>query len=321
MLTEWARVPKIGVANPTLSLEALVDADLDTLVTALYVKIDDMLVKDRRPGHPVRLSQPELVCLAVAQALLGFHSEHRWIRFAICHLRGCFPYLPHQPGYNKRLRAALPLVKQVIRDLAADSDFWFDDVWIADSTPVECGRSRPTVQRSELAGWANYGYCASHTRWFWGLRLYLICTPSGLPVAFALANAKADEREVARDMLEIDPHLLARRPGQKIMGDKGYASSEFEAFLADHGATLIRPARSNEKGRASSPFLKPLRQLIESVNDTLKGQLDLERHGGRTDEGVFARVLQRLAALTAVIWHNSQTGQPALRSLIAYDHC
>ena len=122
-------------------------------------------------------------------------------------------------------------------------------------------------------------------------------------------------------MLEIDPHLLARRPGQKIMGDKGYASSEFEAFLADHGATLIRPARSNEKGRASSPFLKPLRQLIESVNDTLKGQLDLERHGGRTDEGVFARVLQRLAALTAVIWHNSQTGQPALRSLIAYDHC
>jgi hypothetical protein len=51
-----------------------VDADLDTLVTALYVKIDDGLVKDRRPGHPVRLSQAELVCLAVAQALLGFHS-------------------------------------------------------------------------------------------------------------------------------------------------------------------------------------------------------------------------------------------------------
>ena len=128
------------------------DADLDTLVTALYVKIDDMLVKDRRPGRPARLSQPELVCLAVAQALLGFHSEHRWIRFAICHLRAMFPYLPHQPGYNKRLRAALPLVKQVIRDLAADSDFWSDNVWIADSTPVECGRSRPAVKRSDMAG-------------------------------------------------------------------------------------------------------------------------------------------------------------------------
>jgi len=113
-------VPRFGVAYPTPSLEALVDADLGTLVTALYVTIDERLVKDRRPGHPVRLSQSELVCLAVAQALLGFHSEHRWIRFALCHLRDCFPYLPHRPGYNTRLRAALPLVKQVIRDLAAD---------------------------------------------------------------------------------------------------------------------------------------------------------------------------------------------------------
>ena len=89
---------------------------------------------------------------------------------------------------------------------------------------------------------------------------------------------------------------------------------------ADHGATLLRPARANEKARAHSRFLKPLRQLIESVNDTLKGQLDLERHGGRTDEGVFARVLQRLLALTAAVWHNFHTGQATLRSLTAFDH-
>jgi hypothetical protein len=117
-------------------------------------------VKDRRPGHPVRLTQPELVCLAVAQVLLGFGSEHRWIRFALCHLRGCFPYLPHQPGYNKRLRAALPLVRQVIRDLAIDSDFWFDNVWIADSAAVvfrDCarlpgGRGRPSRDTRADAG-------------------------------------------------------------------------------------------------------------------------------------------------------------------------
>src|SRR5258706_568046 len=111
----------------------------------------------------------------------------RWWGSALGPLRGLSRSLPHQPGYNKRLRAALPLVKQVIRDLAADSDFWFDNVWIADSTPVECGRSRPTVKRSDLAGWAGYGYCASHSRWFWGLRLYLICTPAGMPALWALA--------------------------------------------------------------------------------------------------------------------------------------
>jgi hypothetical protein len=63
-----------------------------------------------------------------------------------------------------------------------------------------------------------------------------------------------------------------------------------------------------------------LRQVVESINQTLKAQLDLERHGGRTVAGVCARILQRLLALTAVIWHNDHTGSPIHRSLTAYDH-
>jgi len=291
-------VSKIGVANPTLSLEALVDAALDTLVTALYVKIDDMLVKDRRPGHPVRLSQSELVCRAVAQALLGFHSEHRWIRFAICHLRGHFPYLPHQPGYNKRLRAALPLVKQVIRDLAADSDFWFDNVWIADSTPVECGRSRPTVKRSDMAGWAGYGYCASHSRWFWGLRLYLICTPAGMPVLWALADPKIGEREVLTAMLDVEPHLAPSRPGLILITDKGF--------------TLLRPARKDEAARHGEPLLKTIRQLIESVNDTSKASSI-----SKPTAGAPSRALPSASPSGSWPWPppSGTTTKPARRSL------
>jgi hypothetical protein len=34
----------------------------------------------------------------------------------------------------------------------------------------------------------------------------------------------------------------------------------------------------------------------------------------------MVRVLQRILALTAVIWHNDKTGQPVMRSLTAYDH-
>ena len=260
------------------------------------------------------------MCLAVAQALLGFHSEHRWIRFALCHLRSCFPYLPHQPGYNKRLRAALPLIKQVIRDLAADSDFWLDTVWIADSTPVECARSRPAVRRSDMAGWANYGYCASHSRWFWGLRLYLICTPAGMPVLWALADPKIGEREVLAAMPGVEPQLAAARPGLVLITDKGFAGRETEADLAARGITLLRPSRKDEAARHGEPLLKSIRQLIESVNDTLKGQLDLESHGGRTFEGVAIRIAQRILAMAAAIWHNNKTGAPVTRSLIAYDH-
>ena len=63
-----------------------------------------------------------------------------------------------------------------------------------------------------------------------------------------------------------------------------------------------------------------VRQWIESVNQTLKGQLDLERHGGRTPAGVFTRIAQRLLAMAAGIWHNWETGVTSKRSLIAFDH-
>ncbi len=301
------------------------DAELDTFVTALYVKIDDALrirpeLRQWRPsvGLAPKLSDAELLTLAVLQALLGFTSETRFLRHAKGHLGPWFPYIPHQSGYNKRLRKAEGQLRAIIRLLALDTEYWDDDTWVMDSTPVECGRSRPTALRSDLAGWASYGYCASHSRWFWGLRLHLVCTPAGLPITFALANPKIDEREVARDLFEAEPTLLRR--GQRILADKGYRSREFEVFLASHGVELVRPVHKSDRGRANSPLLKPLRQLIESVNATLKTQLDLERHGGRTPGGVMTRVLQRLLALTAAIWHNAQTGQRPLRSLIAFDH-
>src|SRR6266508_2186505 len=200
------------------------------------------------------------------------------------------------------------------------SSQWTDDLWVADSTPVECGRSRQTARRSALAGWAGYGHCASHSRYFWGLRLHLVTTVHGLPVAFALATPTADEREVLADLFDVEPGLLAARRGQRLLLDKGYRDAETEAILAARRVVVLRPAYQRETPRPAASLFKALRQCIESVNDTLKGQLDLERHGGRTIEGVTVRVLQRLLALTAAIWHNHKTGQPVIRSLVAYDH-
>ena len=300
--------------------------DLDTLATRLYVTIDDLLIEHpewapERPtvGIAPKLTDAELVTLAVLQALLGFTSEARFIRHARAHLRPWFPYLPDRPGYNKRLRRAGHLMQHVIAALARACPSWNDDLWLVDSTPVECGRSRETVKRSDLAGWATYGYSASHSRFFWGLRLHLIVTPSGLPVAFALAGAKTDERDTAMDMIGLNHEML--RPGQVLMADKGYRRAAFETDLNAAGITLIRPTFGKDKPRPHQRFLRPFRQIIESVNQTLKAQLDLERHGGRTKPGVCARVLQRLLALTAAIWHNETTNQPGpARSLLAYDH-
>lgn len=302
------------------------DTDLDTLATALYARTDDLLKAspERVPWRPAagiapQISDAELVTLAVLQALLGYVSEARWVRFAATGLRHLFPALPAQPGYNKRLRKLAGTVAWLTGMLARDTSLWTDDVWVVDSTPVECGRSRETARRSDLAGWAEYGYCASHSRWFWGLRLHMLATLHGLPVGFAVTGAKADERQVLLDIL-ASPGLAALLPGQILIGDKNYYGHGFEAQLAQAGLTMLRPARKGEPERPGSAFFKPLRQTIESIFDTFKGQLDLEAHGGRTPAGVMIRILQRILALTAAIWYNDHTGQPVKRSLLAYDH-
>ena len=301
--------------------------DIDTLATALYVRTDDLLKQypDLAPWRPKiglqpRLTDAELVTLAVMQALPGYTSESRWLRYARAHLGHLFGYLPGQPGYNRRLRAAAGLITTMIRLLAADTSLWTDDVWVVDSTPVECGRSRDTARRSDLAGWAEYGYCASHTRYFWGLRLHLVATLGGLPIAFALTGAKADERQTLLQILAADPTLASGRPGQTLIADRHYYGAEFEAALTAQQLRLLRPARKGEQERAGARLFKPLRQTIESINQTFKSQLDLERHGGHTPAGVMVRILQRILALTAAIWHNDRTSAPVHRSLIAYDH-
>lgn len=297
--------------------------ELNTLLITLYVHLDDRILpaigftRDHHPGRKPALNDVELLCLLVAQHLLGIASDRKWIRHARTHLMGMFPNLPGQSGWGKRVRQSTGLLSAVITELARDTPSWNEMTRLIDSTPVPCAASRETVKRSDLAGHANYGYCASHSRFFWGFRLYLVCTPDGMPVVWGLANPKVGEREAAQAMLDHDRHLI--QPGQVIVADKGFAGREFETFITDDlGAQLIRPDRKDETQRFGK--LGGIRQWVESIFDTLKGQLTLEEHGGRTPAGVYSRVAARLLALAAGIWHNWLTGAPAKRSLTAYDH-
>ena len=293
--------------------------ELNTLLTSLYVLIDDHVVPPRTGrGRRPLFTDSELLTVAVAQVLLRYHGERRWIRHIHSdpQWRALFPCLPRQSGYNKRLRKAEPLLCKAILTLAACCPSWFDDLWITDATPVPCGMSRETVKRSDLAGHAGYGYCASHSRWYWGFKLYLVCTGDGIPVMWCLANPKIGEREVLAALLDHNHHLI--RNGQILLADKGFSGKDFATLIEGMTLRLLRPDRKDETYRNGN--LGEVRQRIESVNQTLKSQLGLENHGGRTPTGVFTRIAQRLLALTAAIWHNWNTGTTHKRSLIAYDH-
>lgn len=287
-------------------------ANLDALVIALYVRIDDLLPARCGPGRPPRITDAELIALAVAQMFLGIPNDRKFLALARWRLGHLFPYLPQQPGYNKRLRSLAPTIAQVITHLTVSSPSFCDGLRLLDSTPVPCGQSRETARRSELAGYAAYGWCRSHSRYFWGFRLYLLCAPDGMPVAFELAPANVGERQVAAEMLaRID---LA---GYTVMADKGFAGEDFEAQMSALGARFLRPDRKDEARRHGS--LGPVRQWIESVFWTCKDQLTLERHGGRTLQGLCTRIALRLLALAAGLVHNQDIGQPG-RTFAAYGH-
>ena len=286
------------------------DADLDLLLTAVYVTADDLL-PEKAQNAKRSVTDAEVVTLCVAQAIMGIPSDRRFLAVASKRLRHLFPKIPGQAGYFKRRRRLTDTLEWLMECFASQSPGFYDDLLLVDSTPVECARSRETVKRSQLADAADYGYCASHSRFFWGFRLHAIFAPDGTPRAITLASPKSDERDVALELL-----ARTRRQGTvTLIGDKGYAGREFAHQIGEMDAAIIRPKRKDEPGRG--PRLAPIRQRIESIFWTCKDILTLERHGARTLPGIRERVLQRFLCLAAAITLNHQLARPS-RALVNY---
>lgn len=212
---------------------------------ALYVQIDDFLgPRHGGVGRPPKLSDSELITLAIAQVMLAMPNDRQFLALARWRLGHLFPRLIDQSGYNRRLRGLAPQISRCISYLAYTSPSFSDRLRLLDSTPVPCGQSRETTRRSEFAGSAGYGYCRSHSRYFWGFRLYLITSGDGMPIGWELAAANIGERVVASEMLDRVPIA-----GNVLIADKGFAGREFEHLVARCGATFLRPDRGDETHR------------------------------------------------------------------------
>ena len=263
------------------------DADLDTLCTVVYCTADDLL-PEKAANARRSVTDAEVVTLCVAQAIMGIPSDRRFLAVAAKRLGHLFPRLPAQPGYFKRRRRLTETIEWLLGIFASRSPGFHDDLLLIDSTPVECARSRETVRRSQLGDAADYGWCASHSRYFWGFRLHAIFAPDGTPRALTLTSPKRD---------------------------KGYAGRDFALKVSELDATIVRPRRKDEPGRGL--HLAPIRQRIESIFWTCKDLLTLERHGARTLPGIRERILQRFLCLAACIVLNHQLGRPS-RALVDY---
>ncbi len=283
--------------------------DLEALVVAGYVFADDYLVP-ARPGRPAKVSDAELVALAVCQAATGIVSDRQFLGLVGRVLPGWFPHLPDQSQYNRRLRQLVELLAAVQQRLAR----WLDagGARLADGTLLEVANYPGCAARSGFAGAARFGYAKSQHRFVYGLRLVLLSDRRGLPLGYTLVPANEKEYEPVADLLTGTEATL-------LLADKGLWGRAYRERLASAGTSLVTPAKERTgRNERDERALAAGRLVIESVFANLKGQMRLERHLAKTPAGLAARIAQRLLALTLAMLLNSLAGRPA-RALAAYD--
>jgi hypothetical protein len=284
-------------------------ASLETLVIAAYVFATTFRIP--RPGPVGKVSDEEIVTLAVAQAMTGMVSDRRFLGTISRLLPGFFPDLPDQTQYNRRLRRLTPWITTVqlmLAELVAEGQ-----IRLADGTLITCANYPGCASKSEFAGHAGYSYCPSKSQFIWGMRLVLLADPKGVPVGYDLVGPKTGQERDA--VLE----LAAAHPGSVLFADGGFWGREYLASMQLIDIELITPAKHKTRQRPAAEIAKArIRLVIESVFCTLKRQMALQDHQAKTIAGLVARIAQRLLALTIGIYLNTLLGRPP-RALAAYD--
>ena len=284
------------------------DASLETLVTAAYVFACSLSIP--RCGPRGKVTDQELIALAVAQAVTGLASDRQFLGTIGRLLPGCFPELPGQSQYSRRLRRLTPQITRVqigLAELVA-----MGRVRLVDGTLLSCANYAGCAGRSEFAGHAAYGYCAAKSRWSWGVRLLLLSDRQGTPLGYDLRPANENEREGVFA-------LACAHPGSLLFADAGHRGREHCESLRLVGVELIVPERHRLGERPPAETSKArIRLVIESVFATLKRQMRMEDHLAKTLPGLAQRIVQRLLALTLGMYLNTLLGR-APRALAAYD--
>jgi len=285
------------------------DASLETLVVAGYVFACSLSIP--RPGPAGKITDQELIALAVAQAVTGLPSDRQFLGIVRRLLPGWFAHLPDQTQFNRRLRRLTPQITTVqlmVAELIAEGE-----VRLVDGTLISCANYPGCAKRSDFAPDGAYGYCPSKSQFVWGMRLVVICDRKGVPVGYDLVGPKTgQERESAL-------RLASAHPGSVLFADGGFWGAEYEHSMELIDVHLITPNKHKLGERPPSEIAKArIRLVIESVFSNLKRQMRLEDHLAKTTPGLAQRIVQRLLALTLGIYINFLTGRPP-RALAAYD--
>ena len=300
-------------------------ASFTELCTYVYVVIDDLYQaliapQDRRPGPRSTCSESEVITLTLVAELTGQDEEGPFLAYVRRNHPTLFPLLPERSRYNRRRRRLtavtnrlrVALLQRLLRRLDASER----RLCLIDSLPVPVVGFAHARGSHRWYGEAAYGYNAAKKQTFYGFKLHLLATQSGLVLDFALVPANRVDGALTAQLLSQTAHLV-------VLGDKAYLNAPLQAELArQHAVTLLTPPRANQTQDPAAPphpltpLLSSLRQAIETLNAQLAEQFQVERNRAKSVPGLCARIQAKLTAHTLGVYLNEWLGQPC-RALAA----
>jgi len=274
--------------------------DFETLLTIIYVLVDDWyqlsasrLLKGKRGVKPV-FSDSEVITLLLAMDYLPFPGETQFLGFIRANYLSLFPELVDQSQFNRRTRDLRLLVEELRKHWAILLGVTFHTQFLLDTKPVPVVGYKRSKRRSDFAGSAAYGVCASRNMKYFGYKLVMLSTLDGIPVAYELVPANSDERAAAEG-------VLSAVWNSDIYGDKGFLGEMWQQEQLDsQGNRIWTPKRINQKVQNPEGFdrwLNSIRERVEGVfNEVQNTGRNLERLLRKTIIGLSTHVIAKMAS-------------------------
>ena len=278
----------------------MISIDTETLFTILFVEIDDWYLEKGRQfligkaGRNPVFSDSEMMTLMLAAEYLPFAAESQFLSYIRANHLDLFPNLLSQSQFNRRARGLRHLVEQMRRDWLLDTGLGQANIYLLDTKPVPVLGYKRSKKRSHFRGSANYGYCASRKFYYFGYKLVMVTSLTGIPVVYELAAANIEERKAAETALDYLRNAV-------VIGDKGFIGAEWQAQIREQtGNTILTPKRKNQKIRHRPGYqslLNGLRERIEGVFHELQNTgRNLERLLAKTVDGLATRLIAKITA-------------------------
>ena len=270
------------------------------LLTIIFVLVDDWyqihgrkLLNGKVGKKPV-FKDSEVISLVLAHDFIPYPAETQYVEFIRANYLALFPKLVDQSQFNRRARALRLLVEQLRRFWIVQKGWHLQSCYLMDTKPVPVVGYKRLKSRSEFAGNANYGRCASRNLNYFGYKLVALSTLSGIPVAYELVPANLDERLAAEAVIDY----LA---SCDIFADKGFLGHEWQTSIFDQTNNLIwTPKRKNQRvqnSKALDRWLSSVRERIEGVfHEVQNTGCNLERLLAKTVLGLCTRIIAKMTS-------------------------